>query len=306
MRSALVLLALSLVAPGVAAAQVAAGTIQFLPDATINAAECNDDELNLSWTVQSAATAFDGTFRLFASSRAPTTGTGTERYCDEDNGTATDFVAGQVGEPIIATSSSDTEVRPARDFVEAAGFSCDDTTTRTIHVCVHYYDTTTGARSGSAYQTLTLSVRKPAKPVGVTVEPAEEALRVSWEAGTGGETSAGGYVVQAAAVASDPPDPAAPTDPDSPHFSRRILGTDTRLGGLVNGVRYRVTVTAFSAADNESEPSDEKFGTPVPVSDFWEYYDAQEGREQGGCASGSAGPAALLALLALALVRRRS
>ena len=68
-----------------------------------------------------------------------------------------------------------------------------------------------------------------------------------------------------------------------------------------------MTVTAFSSADNASAPSDPPVpGTPVPVLDFWEGYEATGGREQGGCASGPAGAAGLLgAALALALHRRR-
>ena len=66
-----------------------------------------------------------------------------------------------------------------------------------------------------------------------------------------------------------------------------------------------MTVSALSAAGNPSAESNALLGTPIPADDFWDRYSAAGGQEEGGCATGAAGPLALLGLAA-AFARRRA
>lgn len=307
MRRALLLLA-ALAIPALARAQLGTtGTVTFVPDEFIGLAACDPastETVQVSWTV-STTSVIGGTYRIFASTEPPQDEDGDGiKLCDENDNVAESIRAGQVSDNIAATSPTQTEEIPAFRFLEETGlgedFTCEDTQIRTIYVCVHF--SPNGTPTASAVGQLTLDLRAPAKPVIRSVEPGEEALRVSWTEGTGGAVDATYYRIQARAT-----DPAL--DPDT--HSARIIddsGDDEsgRIGGLKNGVAYEVTVTAFSEADSASEPSDPMIGTPVPVLDFGEFYDASGGREEGGCASGPAGALAIVgAALALALHRRR-
>jgi uncharacterized protein (TIGR03382 family) len=122
---------------------------------------------------------------------------------------------------------------------------------------------------------------------------------------TSSTPAAEGYVVDATTTDA--------FDPVGIHTSGRITSSDerpdVRLGGLVNGVVYQVRVFAFSTADNRSDfdPANAVTGIPQPVDDFFETYRAAGGVEEGGCASGAAGPVAIgaVALLLAMVVRRR-
>lgn len=301
MRRALLLLA-ALAIPPLVRAQTTAGTgtVTFVPDEFIGAAACDpaaNDTVDVSWTV-SATNVIGGTYRVFASTRAPADdGTGL-RLCDENPVPADGVVAGQVGEDVSASSPAQTEEIRTSEFLAATGFTCDASdAVRTIHVCVHFFPTGQSTPSASATGQLRLDLKAPAKPVNVRVDPGEEGLRVSWDEGTGGAVDTSYYKIQARAT-----DPAQ--DPET-HTSSKITDESGRIEGLQNLVEYQVTVIAFSSADNASDPSDPLPGTPRPVADFWEHYDASGGREEGGCASGPAGALGILgAALALALARR--
>jgi len=308
MRRALLLLAL--LVPALARAQTNGGTISFVPDENIGRTECdraNGETIDVRWTV-SGTSLGPGTYRVYASTRAPTADETTGvRLCDTGNVPADGVFAGKIGGDIVATAGTGTQNEDllASDFVEATApvdaVSCTDNSTRTIYVCVHFFPSGQSAATASATGQLQLDLKVPPKPINVVVTGGEEALEVSWDEGTvtGGQAETTYYRIQARTD--------DPRDPHPFHNEGDFTDESGRIDGLVEGVTYQVTVTAFSAADNASEPSDPPAsGTPIPVSDFWEHYEESGGQEQGGCASGPAGAIAILgAALALALHRRR-
>lgn len=83
-------------------------------------------------------------------------------------------------------------------------------------------------------------------------------------------------------------------------------GTAT-LEGLENGVTYSVTAAATDQAENTSEASDPKQGTPIKSSGFYDDYVTAGGKETGGCGAAGGGLAggALLAALGFWLSRRK-
>ena len=80
--------------------------------------------------------------------------------------------------------------------------------------------------------------------------------------------------------------------------------TTLRINGLVNNQTYDVIARAYSSALNPGPDSAAVQGEPLPFESFWETYQSAGGQEQGGC-GGGAGSLSLLALLPLALRRRR-
>jgi MYXO-CTERM domain-containing protein len=305
-----VLLLLALFVPALSRAQTnGTGTISFVPDANIGKTECdpaNGETIDVRWTVTGTNPSLGaGTYKVYASTRAPTADTaGDLKLCDTGNIPTEGVFAGKIGSDIGSTSSTGTQNADllTSDFVRATAAvdaaSCPDDATRTIYVCVHFFPTGQGTATASATGQLELDLKVPAKPVNVVVTPGEEGLRVDWDEGTatGGQTDTVYYRIQA--QSTDPRDTRL-------HDQGNFTGESGRVDGLLEGVTYQVTVIAFSAADN-GNPSDPVPGTPVPVSDFFEHYEESGGREQGGCASGPAGALGLLgAVLALALQRRR-
>ncbi len=290
MRRALLL---AVLAPALAARAQTTGQITFTPTA-IGVAGCdpaNAQTLTLAFTPQlaSGVTLSGGIYRVFATDTAPTTATNGISVCKTASDTSSH--AAQIGPDVTATTTTPQSIDVnASDVVAASGATCAQTTDKTIYVCVHYLPTGTTVPVGSATGTIIFSVQKPAKPTGVVVEPADGALVVSWSA----PSNATEYVVHA-----DPVTAGA----DVSHETGRVTSTsDQRIAGLVNGVTYDVTVVAYSAGGNASDPSDPVPGTPQPVDDFWDRYRAAGGREQGGCASGPAGLLGML-LAAAALAR---
>jgi hypothetical protein len=149
--------------------------------------------------------------------------------------------------------------------------------------------------SGSA----SLVLSPPPVPVNVSVAAGDSALYVSWADGVANGVAAASYEVTA--VASTPPDAA---DTHTQSFTGK---TNNRVTGLTNSVIYSVTVRSVSAGSNRSEWTAAVFGTPAPVSDFWDVYKSAEGVEQGGCGGGPAGLVSLLGVaLALRGLRRKS
>ncbi|WP_242370657.1 fibronectin type III domain-containing protein [Anaeromyxobacter sp. SG26] len=303
MRRALLLAALAL--PALVRAQTA-GTVTFTPDNLLGSADCDPAStttVSLSWAVTATGVA-GGTYRVYASSRAPTsTTTNAVKLCDTSDVPADSVRAAQIGDDISATANPQSADFRTADFVLATGYSCAETTARTIYVCVHFIPSGQTDASASATGSMKLDLKAPASPANVTVEPGEQGLRVSWDHGTGGAADASYFKIHA--VATDA------TKDARDHWSGKILDETGRLSGRIDGltnlVEYQVTVIAYSSADNASQPSDPpKLGTPQPVEDFWEYYHSSGGQEQGGCASGPAGALGILgAALALAFRRRK-
>jgi hypothetical protein len=129
---------------------------------------------------------------------------------------------------------------------------------------------------------------------------------VSWDVGAAVGTAAEitwSIELEATAVGTTP----AALDPVGVHTSGRATYSPTRIGGLVNGVEYELRATAFSKADNPSDPSGAVTGMPAALPDPADLgpgspWQPRSG-SSGGCASGVAGLVGL-ALLASALALR--
>ena len=85
-----------------------------------------------------------------------------------------------------------------------------------------------------------------------------------------------------------------------------LTAKDYQITGLENGTRYWVAVAALDDFDNPSTLTDRVDGTPVEVTDGFEFYKNAGGTDKGGfgCAMGDTGAAsaAVLLLVALALL----
>lgn len=303
MRRAILAAAL-LAAPLLAMGQTnpTAGTVKpssSPEDEYINAAQCTGADprpLELIWQIQVKSGTFstDGHYQVFAATQGAY-GTGTNQgYCAESNDTTNGIQAGQIGSLL----ADDASVLTPQAFdpvtvVTAVGLEACTVQTKTIYICVHWYDAS-GTRRGFAQGQVTLSTAKPATPVNVGVTPGENALNVSWDVGTGGTERTEEYQVLA-----------TPTGTTDTVYSKRVTGTSLRLGGLTNGVTYDVQVVAYTKSGNPSDPSETKSGTPVPVSDFWEQYKERGGTDSGGCGAGGTGALAMIGAAALAALRRR-
>lgn len=320
---------LLLAAPALAAAAAAPtpnlGQITFADvprsaeDGFINAEECSSPStrIKLSWRVQpdtGRSVAEVRSYQLYATNK--TDENATTGPCPIENGDKDDtsLKAGPVGTAIeldLRDPMIDVEFATSAIAASAGKGTCSTTANEAIGICIQARDAS-GTDIGTARGQLTLSLSKPAAPTGVSAQPGENALNVSWDRVDGassGAAAAVDYQVDAVVVATT----AEATDPVLQHSSGRVAPTgdrpSVRLGGLVNGVLYEVRVFAFSTADNPSDfdPANAVTASPVPVNDFFETYRAAGGVEQGGCASGAAGPVAIgaVAFLLALVVRRR-
>jgi uncharacterized protein (TIGR03382 family) len=77
-----------------------------------------------------------------------------------------------------------------------------------------------------------------------------------------------------------------------------------RVGGLENGVAYRIVLIAIDEARNPTA-IDLGEAVPQPARDFWEDYKAAGGKAEGGCAAGGAPGLLAAGLVGLALLVRR-
>jgi uncharacterized protein (TIGR03382 family) len=81
--------------------------------------------------------------------------------------------------------------------------------------------------------------------------------------------------------------------------------SDVTITGLTNGQPYDVVVYGIDANNNPGPASSAKTGTPVLTIDFWGSYQADGGREQGGCSTAGGAAGILGGLLSLLALRRR-
>ncbi len=308
MRRAFLLVALAL--PALASAQ-SAGQITFQDDTGgtvrwINAFQCdaaNAAEITLAWTIQ------------LNSSTPQFPGTGQYQVYASNVSSSGDCTGNPVGPPVTITSAADVtmtgQVHSASEFVTDASLSCTSLTIGTsIYVCVQG---TSGTSFGTARGVLTLATTPPGAPTLDSVTSGDEALNVRWTAPASSTTVPAAFDYRVVAQSCTPVDAdgtcAAGSTPDSrdpaEHSAGEIQATEHRLTGLVNEVTYAVTVYARSEPGNEGTGSSTKDGTPHHVADFWEYYKALGGKEEGGCASGPAGAFALIGAAALLAARRR-
>jgi uncharacterized protein (TIGR03382 family) len=318
MRRASLLAVLAL--PAVAAAQVTptptAGSITFptqvntAVDKYINAAECRSGTITLRWAISfdtNKGVANLASYQLYASDHAEDSAVNKERCPTENDDKLTGVHAGSIVDA-ITTNLSDPS--PELEFDTAliasvAGLGACNASGTTIMLCVQARDSSDGL-IGTARTNLTLSTTAPGAPESASASPGEQALDVHWGDSSGEPTPE--YHI-AEVVTGPGVDPTVSTSTSK--ASGAVAGTGSgsvRIDGLTNGVIYAVYVTAYSTADNASDPVFAGTASPTPVNDFWETYRAAGGREQGGCASG-AGAAGTLALLAaaslVALFRRR-
>ncbi len=295
----------SVLAPALAAPQTA-GQITFrdyteTTTTYINADTCtNNRDMFLTFTIRltNSPASFPGTgvYRLYVQSQA---------ISDADCAKS-----GQISGDIAVTSQTQTgKVSPASLLATTVGFTCAETSEKTIYMCIQGTDKD-GNVFGVAKGQLTLSTQAPGAPTISSVESGDGALTVTWSEPSGTPEAAEYRLVAQSTRSTDPlADPAAtPDDRDrTTHTATGITNpVDYRLDGLVNNVTYAVKVYATSKAGNEGEGSSPwVFGTPLPVLDFWGYYQASGGPEKGGCTTGGAGALAILGAAALLAARRR-
>lgn len=302
-----------LCAPAIAAAQIvipppADGKINFenvsqsSVDDFINIAECTGGfTIRLRADIARTATGNIAQYQLFASNTSGDESVDKTGSCIESpTGNNTNFRVGGVDTPrtaIINGETIDATYDPSL-IASVAGKSCEGTgADEDIILCIKGMSSG-GADLGWARGKLRLSRTRPATPTISRVGPGEQALTVDWSAPNPGVLET--YEAQAS---TDPSFSATATV----FSSGRVVGTRARIEDLQNFVEYSVRVFAFSDADNPSlEPSNVVTGIPVPVNDFFEYYDVLGGVEQGGCGSGAAGLIALAGVAALLVFRRRS
>ena len=190
----------------------------------------------------------------------------------------------------------DMEIPLIAQAAATAGIAGRCDATKDIILCFQAKDQSLN-NVGVARVKITLVADKPNAPVLLSATPGEGALNVKWDAPNPSVNEY--YEVEAGTQ-----DPTGVVTVVSPP----VTGTELRVEGLTNGTVYNVQVRAFSDADNPSDPSNAITASPAAVSDFWDTYqgDPFRGREQGGGGTGGVGVLALVGLLAVAALRRRS
>lgn len=174
--------------------------------------------------------------------------------------------------------------------------SCNQASDVSYYVCVYLMSGSTilGTAFNDGSSKFQLAV--PPAPVITRVDAGDGALDVRVVQGTTTSTEQANtnitFQVEASAAG------------EATVTSGRQSGPSIRVSGLTNNVLYTVVAYAYSSAGNKSAVSASATGTPLPFDDFWEAYQNAGGQEQGGC-GGGAGALSLLALLPLALRRRR-
>jgi MYXO-CTERM domain-containing protein len=305
-----ILLLAAAAVPVLVLAQVAASVGQVVETANndgvnnyINAAQCEGTApLNLGWNDQVASGSFSGTgsFRIIASDQPPSTtaiGTLLAGSCAEQSSTTTNppVIATQIDSAPASNAIGSKPVTKAF-LKDTFKYTCDSTSEgKAVWICSHLYDAGTNQR-GVASGKFLVQVQAPDAPTAVGAAAGDGALRVSWKAPTGGVT-VDHYIITA-----------TPTDGSGvPVSSGEVTATSgVRLAGLTNDVPYTVSVVAYSKGGNPSPAGTAAAPVaPMPMEDFWDWYELQDGTETGGCSSGSAGAVALLGLAALVATRRR-
>ena len=210
--------------------------------------------------------------------------------------------------PLATKTAADTSTQTLTTTADAirqaigVAATCDSPSDVSYYLCVYLVDTSSGgggiagtASGGS--QMFQLAI--PPMP-SISVAPGNQALDVAVTPGTADATYKATASVSYEALAT-------PVGGGTTVSSGRggVGDTTLRIDGLVNNQPYDVVARAYSSALNpgpDSTPAVQ--GTPLPFASFWEAYQNAGGREQGGC-GGGAGALSILALLPLALRRRR-
>jgi len=278
-------------------------------DQYINKAECLGGKIKLQWSV--AFTSGTGgsltSYQLYASDHASDMAT-KDRCPTQNDDLITGAHAGSVGDPIAAVMDL-TDPSPILEFdtdaiASVAGLGACTASSTDILLCVQAKSGSTNI--GVARTTLTLATTPPGDPASASGSPGEEAVEVSW--GDSGEPTPEYHIAEVVTGPAVDPTQTTSTSKSSGAVASTGAGS-TRIEGLQNGVVYQVWVTAYSTADNASDPVFGGTVSPEPVNNFWElYHDAAHGREQGGCSTGAgaAGALGILAAASLLAFRRRT
>ncbi len=259
-------------------------------DSAINIAECSgaqSDSLAFTWTYPNFVVS--GSYKLTASDQSgcPSTAHNTVIATVDATSTVGAYPTSGLGGFNVPT------------LLSGLSISCSGSASA-VYFCVDYTPSSGAAVTAAVTGNIKVDLARPPPPVASNPTPGDSALNVSWAAGSGNSTTgtAGTSSSYDVVVTSQ----ANPADTRT----KSVTGTtSTRVDGLTNGVAYDVVIYAFSPGGNQSDASNTVTGTPVEVLDFWRLYRADGGRETGGCATGAGGLAALLALVPLALRRRR-
>ncbi|PIE19148.1 MAG: hypothetical protein CSA66_02950 [Proteobacteria bacterium] len=163
------------------------------------------------------------------------------------------------------------------DFDELTGGDCDsnEQDKATVYVIIEEPTAVTPIVEAEQIE-VTVDLRPPAAPQGVTLTPGDGRFTVNWkdDANSGDEVEYIVYYDQVEFTAD-----AIAT------VSRKRGVTTTSVSiedsGLVNGLTYYVRVAAIDEADNLSPLSEVQTVTPQETEDFWERYQAAGGSDAG-------------------------
>ena len=331
MRRAL-LVATLLAVPALVRAQTqpSPGQILFIntdkdPNAVkINTVECNSATATVQLAFAPAMTApgANVSYQLYASNDQTTqNGNGTDGattcLTDQQSNTNTNRRIVKVGDPLLNPPSLVDVEFSTSEIASALGTApCTGSGETPIYLCIQ--GAASGTNFGTARGVITLSLITPdvTPQFNLPVLPGNTRLTPSWS--PSGTATTKYFQVRAVSLLDPTTLPTTGAfDPSGTftgfdardtalHTSGFVTGSSATVRGLQNDVVYALIVTGFTDAYNPGDPSNVVTASPVVVSDFWTQYKSDGGRETGGCASGVAGPLALLALAgALALVRRR-
>jgi hypothetical protein len=271
-------------AAALAAPAVARPATLTVDDPLISIAECTNrgaESVGLSWDLGSSS---GSTVEILGSNASG---------CSETDATTAVLADGIATSQTSYPASGDAAITLA-DVLSAAGKTPGDCTGSDlrVYVCLRLLDAS-GSAVATASAGITFQLERPPPPVGLSVGVGEQALYVSFSAGSATTAApAASKTYQAFAAAGG-----------VTHASAESSSTtDLRVGGLENGTTYDVWVVAYSEAGNPSDASALAAGTPQPVSDFYDLYQSSGGAERGGCSH--AGGTGELALVAIAWATR--
>jgi len=293
----LAVLAFLSAAPALASAQTITIAESNDQDQTINIAECNNtaqDTISFQWTV--ATTTVTTSFDLFVSN---TSGCPTASSTSNSNAVTTQI---QPNIPGTATTGSFSGGQTAGQLLQNIGIPSCTSATTAIFFCVFAPGAQGTTAAALATGSLKVDLLGPPAPTITSITPGDGALNVTWLNGAGSADAGTTGAATNYNIFAVPLDGSA-----SEKLFLKVTGgkMNGRIEGLINDKEYSVTVTALTVGGNESPRSDPATGTPVEILDFWRLYQQDQGREQGGCATGAAGLTALLALAPLLWRRRR-
>ncbi len=304
-------LAVLFLVPSFALAQTA-GQLTAAPT-EVGQAKCTTESVLLTWLINTTNT---GGSAVPNSDKYRVAVYASTESCPQAGSAPAAGASNLVVDDVLAIGDTDSETVTSGAIATAGGVTCVSGNVSASDVskklCV-YLVATNGSVRGTdgraAEGTFKFQLARPPAPVLDSLGQANDALLVYFHRGanSGQDTAAPArYRVDVYVQTSDPlcVFNSAPIDPACFLKSQEVTASGARVTGLVNGTTYAVNVVAISSGGNESVPSNYLEEAAKYFADFWQAYQDAGGREQGGC-GGGAGALAPLALLPLALRRRR-